>query len=85
MKNKQFSVGKVYKLIKDYDRSWAWERVFKKCYLPKGTKLKYEGESIYSSFLYFRLLKKVDTWKDGKDTLVLILPELATKILKRSK
>ena len=49
-------------------------------YIPKGTLARFEGKSLYA---HFRLLKPLETWRDGKDTLILIPYKLVFKILEK--
>lgn len=68
----------IYELIEDFDMSDTWRGIYKNCFLPKGTKLRFIGKSLYA---HFELLERMETWKDGKDKLVLIPYSKVFKIL----
>ena len=70
-------VGDIVRLKKDWETD-AYKGIYKQCFIPKGTKLKFVGKSLYA---HFKLLNFIPTWKDGKDTLVLIPYKQVFKIL----
>ena len=74
----KIKIGDIVVLKKDYNASDVWKGIYKKCFIPKGTKLKFVGKSLYA---HFELLKPISTWKDGKDTLVLIPYKEVFKVL----
>ena len=77
----RIEMGKVYETTENYDCSWVWKGIYKRAFLPKGTKMKYVGKSLGNA--HFNLLQKIPSWKDGKDNLVIIPGRVALKILKQ--
>lgn len=81
MSNK-IRIGDIVELIMDWDASDIWRGNYKQCFIPKGTKLRFIGKSLCA---HFELLKPIPTWKDGRDTLVLIPYSKVFKVLKKTQ
>ena len=67
---KKIKIGDIVRFKTDYNDIDG--------YIPKGALARFEGKSLYA---HFRLLKPLNSWRNGEDTLVLLPYKIVFKIL----